>query len=119
MVNFIDKHKVTVQSLFGLRTKLDPYKRLSVSIICSQRNLSFNIFQSSVVISISVHVFKQLQKLVSKPQLAIFRHKEIELMRNILKRNNYMLRAMEFANKRDHENPLGVFLIMQGRRHRG
>ena len=59
------------------------------------------------------------QKLVSKPQLAVFRHKVFELMRNILKRNNYMLRAMEFANKRDHENPLGVFLIMQGRRHRG
>ena len=30
-----------------------------------------------------------------------------------------MLRAMEFPNKRDHENPLGVFLIMQDRRHRG
>ena len=64
-----------------------------------------------------MHVFNTLEKLVSKPQLAIFRHKEIELMRNILKRNNYMLRAMEFATKR--ENPLGVFLIIQGRRHWG
>ena len=114
MVNFINKHKVTVQSLFGLRTKLDPYKRLSVSIICSQRNFSFNIFQSSVVIYF-ITCFQHITKLVSKPQLAIFRHREIELMRNVLKRNNYVLRAMEFATKR--ENPLGVFLTIQGRRH--
>ena len=86
-VNFIDKHKVTVQSLFGLRTKLDPYKRLSVSIICSQINFSFNLFKSSVVISFST-CFQTITKISFKDTISNFQARGTFWKENI---TNYVL----------------------------